>query len=399
MNGREKRQEPALAMICLSAKQEPPDQGRNTPPETHPPAEFPSRSSPTAIDARPLQSVAPKPHSNGNVVEEEKKREREHKKRSKNWTRIETTKLIRIRSDMEPRFCRAGRKSDLWDEISDLLRTEGVCRDPQQCRDKWEKLTAAYKEVREGIRDKEDFPFFSDLDPILSGRPHRRESLPPHHPPPPQDDTASDDDTEDAAPRKRRSRLPEGDRAVEVLKELMESAMAQQQRFMADLVEAMERRERFREKIRQEREERWREEDREQRLAFENAILVLAKRIGRDEEREEEKVKEKEKKKKRSRNWKRGEVVLLIKKRREMEGRFEKAARRGAVWEELAEQISAEGVKRDGKQCREKWDKLMAELKEVSEGKRDRRESPYFGELLGCGIGPVSLDNPTAGVD
>ncbi|RWR91315.1 trihelix transcription factor GTL1-like protein [Cinnamomum micranthum f. kanehirae] len=66
-----------------------------------------------------------------------------------------------------------------------------------------------------------------------------------------------------------------------------------------------------------------------------------------------------------------------------MEGRFEKAARRGAVWDELAEEISAEGVKRDGKQCREKWDKLMAELKEVSEGKRDRRESPYFGELLG----------------
>jgi hypothetical protein len=40
-----------------------------------------------------------------------------------------------------------------------------------------------------------------------------------------------------------------------------------------------------------------------------------------------------------------------------------------------------QGIKRDGKQCREKWDKLMAEYKDVSDGKRDQQESPYFAEL------------------
>lgn len=381
-------------MICLSPKQEPPEQSRDTPPETHPPAGIPSAA--TAIDAPPLQSVPPQPHSNGiggeGGGEEAKKREKEHKKRSKNWTRIETTKLIRIRSDMEPRFCRAGRKSDLWDEISDLLtKHEGVFRDPQQCRDKWEKLTAAYKEVREGLREKEDFPFFSDLDPILSGKPPRRESVPPPPLPPQPAEIASDgeDTEEESEPRKRprRKSSPE----IEAVKELIESVMAEQRRLLADLMEAMERRERFREKIRQEREERWREEDREQRVAFENAILLLARKIGSEREGEGEK---KTKKKKRSRNWKRGEVLLLINKRKEMEGRFEKATRRGAVWDELAELMCAEGVKRDGKQCREKWDKLMAEAKEVAEGKRERRESLYFEELLGCGS--VGLVDPTA---
>ena len=39
------------------------------------------------------------------------------------------------------------------------------------------------------------------------------------------------------------------------------------------------------------------------------------------------------------------------------------------------------GITRDGKQCREKWDKLMAEYKDVIDGKKEKEESSYFVEL------------------
>lgn len=92
--------------------------------------------------------------------EKEKEKEKEHKKRSKNWTRSETLKLIRLRTELEPRFAKGGRKSELWDEIAEALQNDQICRDAQQCRDKWEKLAAGYKGVRDGVRDREDNPFF-----------------------------------------------------------------------------------------------------------------------------------------------------------------------------------------------------------------------------------------------
>lgn len=85
--------------------------------------------------------------------------------------------------------------------------------------------------------------------------------------------------------------------------------------------------------------------------------------------------------KKRSKNWKRAEVLRLIKFRGEMETKFMKSSRRAALWDEVAGLLAREGIRRDGKQCREKWDKLVAEYKEVVDGKRDRGESPYFAEL------------------
>ncbi|XP_058113945.1 trihelix transcription factor DF1-like [Magnolia sinica] len=405
MNTDKKSQPPALAMICLPAKQEQPAQ-RNNKPENQTSADFP-------ISARPLQSVPPSSKlrddggTENGAAEEEKKREREHKRRSKNWTRIETQKLIRFRSELEPRFSRSGRKSELWDEISELLRGESISRDAQQCRDKWEKLTAGYKEVRDGVRSKEDYPFYDNLDPILSVRSHRRESQRVEI----GDAGSDDEDTEDAADvtaRKRRRPSSNGDGTVEALKDVVESLIAKQHRFFIDLLESMERREKIRERIRQEREEKWREEDRAQWLVFQNAMILLTKKlVGEGNVRSvsdpatgitpEPATMAGGVSKKRSKNWKRAEVLLLIKLRTEMGGRFAKSTRRAALWDELAGLMCAEGVRRDGKQCREKWDKLMAEFKDVSDGKRDRGDSPYFADLLARGSG--TLDNPTAAVE
>lgn len=388
------------------------------------------RSHPLAEVVMPI-SVRPLAEKCGVEAEEERKRAAEHKKqRSKNWTRAETLKLIRLRAEMEPRFARSGRKSELWEEIAEALRRESVVRDAQRCRDKWEKLTASYKEVRDGQRDRQDFPFFDELDPVLSLKPQKAAAAaaaaaaataataanfvsaetPSNFP-------TDDEMTEEGSPAgKRRKTTPRGLSATDLdaVRELLESLVSRQQRFFVDLLDSMERKEEIRERIRQEKEEKWRAEERAQRCLFNNTMIILAKKLvdgdsgfcGRDPGfcgAEEFKPKPATGgsdqtdhdggvivpnvggggggPKKRSKNWKRAEVLRLIKFRAEMESRFAKSARRAALWEELAELLGAEGIKRDGKQCREKWDKLMAEFKDVSDGKRDRSESPYYAEL------------------
>ncbi|ERN07133.1 hypothetical protein AMTRI_Chr12g273790 [Amborella trichopoda] len=321
------------------------------------------------------------------------KREKEHKRRSKNWTRTETLKLISLRSEMESRFAKTGRKSELWDEIASEMRRESFCRDSQQCRDKWEKLTAGYKEARDGVKAKEEFPFFQDLDPILSLKAQRKALMAGIH----QSTGKSDDEEEETGspadfptsfPVKRRKSSER-----ETLKDFLESLISRQHRFFVELLDAMDKREKAREKQRLEREERWRAEERAHRAAFQNAMILLTKKLVTEvckatplqkspENHFPATFSGKNAAKKRSKNWKRAEVLKLIKARSEMASRFDRCSRRAALWSELSEKLALEGVKRDGKQCREKWDKLMAEFKDVTDGKRRKDESPYFQELL-----------------
>ncbi|GLJ55523.1 hypothetical protein SUGI_1192220 [Cryptomeria japonica] len=356
--------------------------------------------------------------------EDEKKRDREfqqlHKKRSKNWSRVETLKLIKIRTDMDSRFARSGRKSELWDEIAETLQKGQFFRDAQQCRDKWEKLMASYKDVRDGLKSREDNPYYDELYPLLSGKlmakekdednkdlmwqkefDHREQvnvriwneetegKLP----------TFNDrlDDEEDEAQemtcarkRKRYPRYVSG-ADVGVVKALLETLFSQQQTFFKELLESIERSEQAREQVRQEREEKWRAEEREHRNILDNAMIVLIQKLLDDKglplsssascgipsalERQCQGPK------KRSKNWKRGEVLHLIKLRGEMESRFAVSMKRAMLWEELAEALDSQGIKRDGKQCREKWDKLMAAYKDVIDGKKEKGDLPYFSEL------------------
>jgi len=353
--------------------------------------------------------------------EDDKKRDREHKKRSKNWTRVETLKLIKLRTELEPRFSRSGRKMELWDEIAVSLRKEQFFRDAQQCRDKWEKLMAGFKDVREGLKDRNDNPYYDDLHPLLSGKCLRRENLKK------EGDSAhnenlnsrhldisgremyenrdTDEDDDDLLlerpyfkKRKRCSKyVPVSD--IEAVKTLLEAVITRQQRFFKELLDSLERKEQIREQLRQEREEKWRVEERAHRNVFNNAMILLAQKLlgergavaaaetamgnssGGGVVSACDTLRQGSGPKKRSKNWKRGEVLQLIKLRGEMDGRFANSARRAALWEELAEMLGRQGIKRDGKQCREKWDKLMAAYKDVMDGKREEGDLSYFVEL------------------
>ncbi|XP_024529735.1 trihelix transcription factor GTL1-like [Selaginella moellendorffii] len=377
------------------------------------------------------------------------------KSRSKNWTRLEMLKLIGLRADYEARFCGGGKKMELWDEIAEALNREGISRDGQQCRDKWEKLGASYKEVRDGNKPKEDFLLYDVLHPVLSGRmagprnsnagrmdeDHRHQHQQFDHPQ--EQGFANHEQREDAlnvdedevldgsggnvgassqggggSGRARKKRklpkyVPVAD--VAVVQSLVEAVVAKQQRFFRDLLDSMERREQMREQIRQEREEQWRSEDRAQRAAFNNAMIFLTQKLvgnndsaglfaaaGQFQQLNNGLSNSQPKPegfagggaKKRSKNWKRAEVLQLIKLRGDMEAQFSSGTRRAAVWEELSEVLMAQGIPRDGKQCREKWDKLTAAYKDVSDGVKEPADMPYFTELSAALKKPAALEVP-----
>ncbi|MCO5592447.1 hypothetical protein L7F22_046449 [Adiantum nelumboides] len=359
----------------------------------------------------------------GNLHEEERKREREHRKRSKNWTRPETLRLIQARATFDTTFGRAGKKSDLWDKIADLLQKGGFSRDAQQCKDKWEKLSASYKEVREGIRERDDFVFYEEMHVLMLGRSKKRErdaddTLKGAH------DAGHVEDLElelsgefglrvdepshfvganaepfvDSCPSHTEHEDGNGKNGLKyvsvldlrAVQDLMDSYLAKQRRFFAGLLDEVERREQLKEKLRQEREDRWRAEEREQRRIFTNAMILLTQRLlgevsnsdhtswansfdtSSDEQGALKTI---------SKSWKRTEVLQLIKIRREMDSKFRIPARSTELWEELAMSLSAHDILRDAKQCREKWNKLMVEYQEVVEGRRGKNESPFFMEL------------------
>lgn len=352
-------------------------------------------------------------------VEDDRKREREHKKRSKNWARLETLKLIRERIELDERFKKSGRKFALWEEIARSLQRAGFARDGQQCKDKWEKLTAGYKEVKDGTRDREDHPFFDELDQLLSSKPYRKENgslvgvgetknanveLCSGHETSQREVEVAPCAVNGNTPTELReihkdATLSPGKRKrasehvlltdLAVVQDLLETVITRQQRFFKDLLDAIDRKEQVREQIRHERDEKWRAEERAHRYAFNNAMIFLTQRLlGEGPDLGTATVlapvvapQGLPTAKKRSKNWKRTEVLHLIRFRREMENKFSKSTRRVGLWEELGENLTTLGIKRDGKQCREKWDKLMAEYKDVSDGRKDQDESPYFAEL------------------
>lgn len=443
------------------------EQSRNSlTPECTPPTSIPQRSpldvssnSPTRdgdLSHVPNGKLSSPPVANGTkteggiTLEDDKKRE--HKRRSKNWTRAETLKLINMRTELDDRFRRSGKKAMLWEEIALALQRDKFSRDGQQCKDKWEKLTAAYKEVRDGIREKAEHPFFNELNALLSWKSYKKEndgcgegggsdakrvkfelnsnpaistwnqagvSYTLNH----QMGTigmtevrfnhglntmdlkeirhsygVNMNDAHRQAPLSPRKRKREEGISLDcsAVQELLDSVITRQQGFLKDLLDALDRKEQLKEKMRHEREEKWRAEERAQRLAFNSAMIRLTQRLLGERQPTVVSMDVVPARmvatspnggmcpKKRSKNWKKSEVANLIRIRQEMDSRFAMLTRRAGLWDELGEKLASLGTHRDGKQCREKWDKLMAEYKDVIDGRKDKDESPYFAQLSTC---------------
>ncbi|KAJ7570204.1 hypothetical protein O6H91_01G110300 [Diphasiastrum complanatum] len=375
-------------------------------------------------------SIEIKPTENGKwdgVAEYEadcQRVEREQKKRSKNWTKEETLRLIKLRMELDQRFVRAGRKAQLWDEIAEKMRKDCNFRDAQQCRDKWEKLSAGYKEVQHGLKNRESNPFFDELHPLLAKKSIKKEKHPKRLRWPKEKEVAPKDSAEAnpdfvakeieeeefqgggnpregsegveefeagvLARKKRKSLKYIAATDLAVVQSFLESVTSKYQIFFKDLLDSMERRQQQKEQLRDEIEERWRAEDRAQRCVFNSAMILLTQNLLGNQAGNAgagpatvhpSSPDRPQAPKKRSENWNCSEVLQMIKIRGQIQSRFSSSTRRMGLWEEVAELLVADGVRRDAKQCKEKWDKLMAAYKDVADGKRERRDSPYFAEL------------------
>eukprot|EP00250_Pteridium_aquilinum_P009610 c18793_g2_i2 orf=324-1658(+) len=270
------------------------------------------------------------------TLEDDKKRE--HKRRSKNWTRAETLKLIKTRTELDERFRKSGKKGALWDEIAHSLQRENFSRDGQQCKDKWEKLTAGYKEVRDGTREKDDYAFYNELHALLSWKPYKKESdafgdggdakrvkfefgssaavpnwnqagvahtlnhgmnsvdiregrlshgmssinmkeVRLKHGMSSMDMNEVQRQEPSSPPGKRKREEPISYLDYGIIQELLETIITKQQGFLKELLEAVDRKEQLKEQMRHEREQKWRQEEQAQRIAFNSAMIRLTERL------------------------------------------------------------------------------------------------------------------------
>eukprot|EP01018_Ginkgo_biloba_P034064 Gb_26634 [translate_table: standard] len=84
------------------------------------------------------------------------------------WKPNETLKLIEMRGNLDSRFKTEESKKILWKEISAALQEHGIERSPDQCKSLWSSLVKKHESVLRGEKTKKVWPFFTDMDKVLS---------------------------------------------------------------------------------------------------------------------------------------------------------------------------------------------------------------------------------------
>lgn len=90
-------------------------------------------------------------------------------KRNK-WKPEEIRTLIKMRGELDSKFQAVKGRMLLWEEISTNMLECGIQRTPAQCKSLWASLVQKYGESRTAERGKSSWPYFDDIDEILTGR-------------------------------------------------------------------------------------------------------------------------------------------------------------------------------------------------------------------------------------
>ncbi|GMH01159.1 hypothetical protein Nepgr_002998 [Nepenthes gracilis] len=88
-------------------------------------------------------------------------------KRNK-WKPEEIKKLISLRGELNSQFRVTKGRMALWEEVSTKLIAEEVNRTPGQCKSLWASLVQKYEESKSDKKSKKSWPYFQDMDIILS---------------------------------------------------------------------------------------------------------------------------------------------------------------------------------------------------------------------------------------
>ncbi|KAL9335353.1 hypothetical protein Peur_072534 [Populus x canadensis] len=107
--------------------------------------------------------------SDDDLLENENSRLKRSKSVKRNkWKPEEVKSLIKMRGELHSRFQVVRGRMALWEEISTNLMADGINRSPGQCKSLWTSLVQKYEESKNGKKGKKAWPYFEDMDNILS---------------------------------------------------------------------------------------------------------------------------------------------------------------------------------------------------------------------------------------
>ncbi|KHN31905.1 Ribonuclease J [Glycine soja] len=90
-------------------------------------------------------------------------------KRNK-WKTEEVKKLIGMRGELSDRFQVVKGRMALWEEISQKLLADGICRSPGQCKSLWTSLVVKYEGIKNKNDSKKSWPYIEDMERIMSDK-------------------------------------------------------------------------------------------------------------------------------------------------------------------------------------------------------------------------------------
>lgn len=87
----------------------------------------------------------------------------------KRWPKPEVQALIRLRSNLEPKFQEPGPKGPLWQEISTGMASLGFTnRSAKRCKEKWENINKYFRKTKDSMKKRPEnaktCPYFHQLD-------------------------------------------------------------------------------------------------------------------------------------------------------------------------------------------------------------------------------------------
>ncbi|GLT55338.1 hypothetical protein SLA2020_284700 [Shorea laevis] len=84
------------------------------------------------------------------------------------WKPEEVKQLINLRGELNSRFQVVKGRMALWEEISGSLLSDGITRSAGECKSRWTSLVQKYEETKSGNKSKKSWPYFEEMDRILS---------------------------------------------------------------------------------------------------------------------------------------------------------------------------------------------------------------------------------------
>lgn len=146
---------PSIDSVVAAQKHQQQQQAQSTTPPPAPPA-----SATPSSQALVVHANADADHEKDSSIDPNSKR----------WPKPEVLTLIKLRSDMEPRFQEAGPKGPLWEEISQGMACLGYNRNQKRCKEKWENINKYFRKTKESNKKRPEnaktCPYFHQLDTL-----------------------------------------------------------------------------------------------------------------------------------------------------------------------------------------------------------------------------------------